>query len=90
MKKLSRKEAQVLEKIAFGYSTKEVAEMFNTSVWTVTNQVRSIYDKTEVTRSFQAITAWYYCTTFDLKDENGNPLKDKIAKGRSQEERDSL
>jgi len=80
MEKLSRKEAQVLEQIALGYSTKEVAEMFHTSVWTVTNQVRSIYDKTGVTRSFQAITAWYYCTTFDLKDKDGNPLKDKISK----------
>lgn len=80
MDKLSPKEKLILQDLAFGNSTKEIADKHEISRWTVINHIRSIYDKLRVSRSFNAITAYYFCYTYDLKDENGNPLLDHITK----------
>ena len=83
MEKLSKREKEILKELAFGSSTKEIAEKQGIARWTVVNHIRKIYDKLGVARSFNAITAYYFCYTYKLKADDGSPLTDKITKDNS-------
>lgn len=74
---LSKRENEVLELIAVGYSTKDIANEFCRSERTIVNTIQNIYNKLEIRRSLNALTAWYYCTKFHLEID-GIPLKSRI------------
>lgn len=77
MENLTKREVQIVERIAFGFSTKEIADEICRSERTVVNTIQSVYNKLHIRRSFNALTAWYYITKFNLEID-GIPLKNRI------------
>lgn len=76
MRNLSKRENEVLESIAFGSSIKEVSSRLFIAERTVVTHIQNIYDKVGL-RSLNSITAWYFCTRFNL-EMDGIPLKNKL------------
>lgn len=77
MENLTKREVQIVERIAFGFSTKEIADEICRSERTVVNTIQSVYNKLHIRRSYNALTAWYYITKFNLEID-GIPLKNRI------------
>lgn len=75
--RLTRREQEVGELIAWGAIKKEVAHRLSISVHTVENHVRNIFEKTEC-RSANEFSAWYFCTHFNISMEL-SPLKNVVA-----------
>lgn len=75
--RLTRREQEIGELIAWGAIKKEVAHRLSISVHTVENHVRNILDKTECRNSTE-LSAWYFCTHFNISMEL-SPLKNIVA-----------
>lgn len=63
--KLTKREKQVAELIAWGASKKEVAQHLYISVRTVENHVRHIFEKTAC-QSATELSAWWFCTHYNI------------------------
>lgn len=63
--KLTARESQIAELIAWGASKKEVAEHLFISVRTVENHVRAIFDKINCTCATE-LSAWWFCNRFNI------------------------
>lgn len=75
--KLTKREQEVGELIAWGACKKMVPERLYISIHTVENHVRNIFSKTEC-RSANEFSAWYFCTHFNISMEL-SPLKNIVA-----------
>lgn len=75
--KLTKREQEVGEFIAWGACKKMVSERLYISIHTVENHVRNIFSKTEC-RSANEFSAWYFCTHFNISMEL-SPLKNIVA-----------
>jgi DNA-binding CsgD family transcriptional regulator len=73
---LTNRESEVAELIAWGATKKDVANQLFISERTVENHTRSIYEKTEVTKSNE-LSAWWFCTKFNISF-NLSPIKRQI------------
>lgn len=75
--RLTRRETQVAELIAWGATKKDVARMLDISVRTVENIARSIFEKTEVTKANE-LSAWWFCSRYHIS-LNMSPLRRAIS-----------
>ena len=74
--KLSRRELQVAELLAWGSSKKEVADKLSISPNTVDNISRSLYAKVGIQKASE-LSAWWICTKYGItRDES--PKSDKL------------
>ncbi len=81
--KLTNREEQVAELLAWGASKKEVPDLLPVkpgrrpiAIRTVENTVRNIYDKLGI-QKVNELSAWYFCTHFNIS-LSISPLKRKI------------
>lgn len=63
--KLTKRETQVAELLAWGAEKKRVAEKLFISVHTVENTARNIYSKLEIQKATE-LCVWWFCTQFDI------------------------
>lgn len=63
--KLTNREAEIAERIAWGASQKEVANDLGISKFTVDNTLRKIYAKLHIGK-INELSAWWFCTTFNI------------------------
>jgi len=73
IEKLTDRESQVAERIAWGASQKEVAFDLGISRSTVDNTLRKIYQKLRIGK-INELSAWWFCTHFNISFEL-SPLK---------------
>lgn len=71
--KLTPRETQVAELLAWGAAKKEVADKLFISTRTVENTARHIYEKVGVSKSNE-LSAWWFCTKFKISFDL-SPLK---------------
>lgn len=71
--KLTPRETQVAELLAWGAAKKEVADKLFISTRTVENTARSIYEKVGVGKANE-LSAWWFCTKFKISFDL-SPLK---------------
>lgn len=62
---LSKREAEMTERIAWGSSYKEVAAKLFVSNRTVENTIRSVFKKTG-TKKVNELSAWYFCVKYKI------------------------
>ena len=74
--KLTQREAEIAELLAWGAAKKEVAEKLHISVRTVENTARNIYEKVGIQKATE-LCVWWFCTrcgvSFSL-----SPIKQQI------------
>jgi DNA-binding CsgD family transcriptional regulator len=74
--RLTKRETEVAELLAWGAAKKEVADMLCISPRTVENQARSIYEKIGIQKATE-LCVWWFCThcgvSFDL-----SPIKRRL------------
>lgn len=75
--KLTLREAEITELIAWGATKKDIANRLYISTRTVENHVRSIYEKTGCRKSNE-LSAWWFCKRFHISFSL-SPLARKIA-----------
>lgn len=73
--KLTRREQEITELLAWGASKSYVAKVLFISVRTVENHARNIFEKTGVTK-INELSAWWFCTRFHISDLS--PIKKQI------------
>ena len=73
---LTRREAEIAERIAWGASQKEVADQLFISRYTVDNTLRKIYNKLHINK-INELSAWWFCTHFNISFEL-SPVKRQI------------
>lgn len=76
MSKLTKREREVVELVAWGAAQKEVAEQLGISRFTVDNIIRSAKEKLQL-QKINEISAWYFCHTFHIS-MSLSPLKKQI------------
>jgi DNA-binding CsgD family transcriptional regulator len=81
--RLTRREEQVAELLAWGAAKKEVPDLLPIkpgknpiAIRTVENTVRSIYEKLNI-QKVNELSAWYFCTHFHISMDL-SPLKRKV------------
>lgn len=74
--KLTKRENEVAEFLAWGASKKELADIFCIDYDTVDSHTRAIYEKTD-THKVSELSAWWFCTHFHISF-NLSPLKRQI------------
>lgn len=81
--KLTKREEQVAELLAWGASKKEVPDLLPVkpgrkpiAIRTVENTVRNIYEKLGI-QKVNELSAWYFCTHFQISIDL-NPIKRRI------------
>lgn len=74
--KLTKREIQVAELIAWGATKKDVMNKLFISEHTVENHTRHIYEKTGVTKATE-LSAWWFCKHFNISLDL-SPLKRKV------------
>jgi DNA-binding CsgD family transcriptional regulator len=74
--KLTTRESEIAELIAWGAAKKEVADHLCISERTVENHARSIYEKTRCNK-VNELSAWWFCTHFGISFDL-SPLKQRI------------
>lgn len=74
--KLTPRELEVAEFIAWGATKKEIARELIISVRTVENITRSIFEKADVTKANE-LSAWWFCTRFHISFEL-SPMKRSV------------
>lgn len=62
---LAKREKEILERIAWGSSYKEVASLLHISWRTVDNTLRKVKDKIGLNKVTE-LTAWWFCTTYNI------------------------
>ena len=70
---LTKREIEITELIAWGASTKDVANRLFLSVRTVENHIRNIHEKLGLQKSNE-LSAWWFCKKFGI-DPDLSPLK---------------
>jgi DNA-binding CsgD family transcriptional regulator len=73
--KLTKRESQIAELIAWGLCKKEVADELFISTRTVENHARTIYEKAGCNK-VNELSAWWFCTHFNISFDL-SPLKRK-------------
>lgn len=73
--KLTKREMQIAELIAWGATKKDVARKLFISERTAENHTRHIYEKAGVTKSNE-LSAWWFCRMFNISLDL-SPLKQK-------------
>ncbi|MEG0153472.1 MAG: LuxR C-terminal-related transcriptional regulator, partial [Cellulosilyticaceae bacterium] len=63
--KLTSRESEIAERIAWGSSQKEVAADLGLSRFTVDNILRKIYAKLNIGK-INELSAWWFCTKFNI------------------------
>lgn len=63
--KLTNRENEIAERIAWGSSQKEVASDLGISRHTVDNIIRSIYKKLKIGK-INELSAWWFCSHFNI------------------------
>lgn len=63
--KLTSRESEIAERIAWGSSQKEVAADLGISRFTVDNILRKIYAKLNIGK-INELSAWWFCTKFNI------------------------
>lgn len=63
---LTKRESQVVRLYAEGYIGKEIADILQTSYYTVVNHTQNVYEKLGIRRSTNALVAWWFCINFDI------------------------
>lgn len=71
--KLTKRETEVCELIAWGATKKDVANRCFISIRTVENTVRNIFNKIGVTK-VNELSAWWFCVQFNISFDL-SPLK---------------
>lgn len=79
IKKLTERESQIAERIAWGASQKEVACDLGISRSTVDNTLRKIYQKLHICK-INELSAWWFCTHFNISFDL-SPLKRSLVAG---------
>lgn len=74
--KLTKREAEIAELVAWGASKCEIAARCYISERTVENHCRNIFEKVGVTKATE-LSAWWFCTSFHISFSL-SPLKCKI------------
>jgi len=74
--RLTERESQIAELVAWGLCKKEVADKLFISTRTVENHVRSIYEKVGCSK-VNELSAWWFCTHFNISFDL-SPLKQRI------------
>jgi len=74
--RLSNRESQIAERIAWGSAVKEVANDLAISIKTVDNTIQKIYKKIECGK-LNELSAWWFCTHFNISMDL-SPLKRSI------------
>lgn len=74
--KLTARETEIAELMAWGLCKKEIADHLFISERTVENHARNIYDKIGCNK-VNELSAWWFCTKFKISFEL-SPLKRKI------------
>ena len=74
--KLTPRETQIAELLAWGHAKKEVAEELYISVRTVENTARNIYEKIGIQKATE-LCVWWFCNTYGISFDL-NPLKRTI------------
>ena len=74
--KLSQREQQILETLAWGASYKEAADLLGISPHTIDTHLRNIKGKTGL-QKISELSAYYFCTVFNISFDL-SPLKKKI------------
>lgn len=76
--KLTRRENQIAERIAWGSSQKEVASDLGISRYTVDNTLRKIYIKLRIGK-INELSAWWFCTKFNISFDLSPLVRQTIA-----------
>ncbi len=74
--RLTNRESEITEMIAWGASKKEIADQLCISERTVENHIRNVYDKTGCCK-VNELSAWWFCTRFNISFSL-SPLKRKM------------
>lgn len=74
--KLTKREAEIAELLAWGASKCEIAARCFISERTVENHCRNIFEKVGVTKATE-LSAWWFCTSFHIPFSL-SPLKRKL------------
>lgn len=77
--KLTQRESEVTELIAWGASQKDVACKLGISRYTVDNILRKIYSKLKIGK-INELSAWWFCTTFHI-DFELSPIRRSVVAG---------
>ena len=64
--KLTRRQAEITELVAWGSTQKDVANMLGICANTVDNHLQEIYIRTGV-RKMNELAAWWFCTQFNIR-----------------------
>lgn len=72
--RLTKRENQIAELIAWGSAKKEIADLLCISVSTVDNTARSIYEKIGINKSNE-LSAWWFCRTYKVPFEDAPLFK---------------
>jgi len=62
---LTPRQSQMAELLAWGATKKDVAKSLKVSIRTVETTIRSIFERTEVTK-VNELSAWWFCTQFHI------------------------
>lgn len=62
---LARRQAEIIEYIAWGAPAKDVARILHLSVRTIENTKRVVYEKIGVTK-VNELSAWWFCTHYNI------------------------
>lgn len=75
--KLTNREREIAELLAWGASKKEISEHLFISVRTVENHTRNIFEKTQC-KSVNELSAWWFCSTYHIS-MNFSPRKTMLS-----------
>lgn len=67
--RLTPQERRIAEQIAWGAAQKEVADNLHISVRTVVNHLQNIYTKAGIGHKPNELSAWWFCTNFNISFE---------------------
>ncbi len=71
-------EREVADLYAYGLTKKEIANVRGRSVRTVENQIRKLFQKTEVRKDTE-FTRWYFCTRFKITFDLSPVMKSAVS-----------
>ena len=74
--KLTKRETEIAEMLAWGGAKKEIASILCRSEDTINNHTRNIYEKIGC-RAVNELSAWWFCTNYNISFDL-SPLKRKI------------
>lgn len=78
MEKLTKRETEVLEKMAQGLKNKEIAEALYVSVGTTKNHICNIYQKLEVHNAREAIAYYYQNKIKEIINDSKTSSKESL------------